>query len=313
MARIVDFHAHVFPDKIKLGPSTGPIEEMRRDWKKKARGILKPLANTLHQSQPFLRMLPESIRKPFDEVASLAPLAGLLVESTAQDLKEAMSASGVDRALVIAHPPYLTNDQLMEICQENPKLIPAVNIPVGTERPGQVLRSLVTKGAKVLKIHAPNDGEGSESPRYRALLKVAMELGIPVVLHTGCIHSHVLYKDPELGNVKNFVGWFKTYPEIRFVLAHMNYHEPELALDLADEHPNLYVDTSWQPTETIGEAVRRIGAKRVLFGTDWPLVGNNIDIGIKRVRDCIETGTVSVAEADLIFGKNAECLLNLPN
>jgi predicted TIM-barrel fold metal-dependent hydrolase len=256
-------------------------------------------------------MLPEGLRKPLDEVAMLAPIAGILIESTHQDLKDAMNASGVDRAVVIAHPPFLTNDQLLEICADDARLIPAVNIPVGTERPGQVLKSLAAKGARILKIHAPADGEGPESPRYRALLKSATELGLPVILHTGCIHSSLLYKNPELGSVKSFDGWFKNYPELKFVLAHMNYHEPEIALDFADRYPNIYVDTSWQPTEIIGEAVRRIGASRVLFGTDWPLVGNNIDIGIQRVRDCIETGTVTVDEADQIFGKNAACLLSL--
>jgi predicted TIM-barrel fold metal-dependent hydrolase len=313
MPRIVDFHAHIFPDRITLSPHLGSIEEMRLNFRKRARKWLRPFANTLHRAQPFVRMLPDSLRKPLDEVAMLAPVAGLLLESTHQDLKDAMTTSSVDRAIVIAHPPYLTNDKLMEICADDPKLIAAVNIPVGTERPGQVLKSLAAKGARVLKIHAPNDGEGPESPRYRALLKTASELGLPVILHTGCIHSHVLYKNPELGDVKNFLGWFKTYPELRFVLAHMNYHEPDVALDIAEKHPNIYVDTSWQPTETIGEAVRRIGAGRVLFGTDWPLVGNNIDIGIQRIRDCVDTGTVSTADAELILGKNAECLLNLPN
>jgi predicted TIM-barrel fold metal-dependent hydrolase len=253
------------------------------------------------------------VRKPLDELASLAPLAGLLLESTAHDLKEAMTSAEVDQAIVIAHPPYLTNDQLLEICAEHPQFIPAVNIPAGTERPGQVLKNLAKKGARILKIHAASDGEGADSPRYRALLKAAADLGLPVILHTGCIHSRVLYKEPELGNAERFANWFKTYTSTRFVLAHMNYHDPDVAIALAEEHPNLYVDTSWQPTETIGEAVRRLGAKKVLFGTDWPLVGNNIQIGIQRIRDCVETGTVSEQDSELILGKNAECLLNSQN
>ena len=309
MPRIVDFHTHTFPERIKLGPVDRRLEKVR----KKARAWMRPFSNSLHHSQPLLRLLPEFIRRPFDEVASLAPLANLLIESSPKDLHEAMTSAGVDRVLLIAHPPFLTNEQLMEICAEYPRFIPAVNIPPGTKRPGQVLKNLVQHGAKVLKIHPSADGEGPESPRYRALLKTAADLNLPVVLHTGCIHSHVLYKDPDLGNAERFAPWFKTYRTLPFVLAHMNYHAPRVALELAEENPNVHVDTSWQPSEIIGEAVRRIGSKRVLFGTDWPLVGNNIEIGIKRIRDCMDGGTVTEKDAEYILGKNAECLLKLPN
>jgi predicted TIM-barrel fold metal-dependent hydrolase len=91
----------------------------------------------------------------------------------------------------------------------------------------------------------------------------------------------------------------------------MNYHDPLAALDLAEEHANVRVDTSWQPTEIIGEAVRRLGAEKVLFGTDWPLMGQNIAVGLARVRDCVATGMFTQADADLVLGGNAARLLRL--
>jgi predicted TIM-barrel fold metal-dependent hydrolase len=302
MALTVDFHTHAFP-----GVSQGPIGQLR----KKARRWTKPLSTSFHEAQTFLRVLPESLRKPIDELGMLAPLAGLLVESTADDLVEAMSDAQVDYAVLIAHPPYLTNESLLEICKDRPQFIPAVNVASGTSRPGVALKSFLKNGARLLKIHPAMDGEGVDSPRYKALLKVADDQGIVTILHTGCVHSHLVYKDPAQGRVQKFAPWFEMYKNIPFVLAHTNFHEPNIALDLAEEYPNLRVDTSWQPSEIIGESVRRIGAERVLFGSDWPLVGNNIAVGIKRIHDCMDMGMITSEQARMILGQNAESLLGL--
>lgn len=114
------------------------------------------------------------------------------------------------------------------------------------------------------KIHAASDGEGLDSPRYRELLEVAREKNLPVILHAGCIQNRLFYKDPECGRAELFAPWFEGYPEVSFILAHMNFHEPHKAIELAELHSNVFLDNSWQPPEIIGEAVRRVGAERVL-------------------------------------------------
>jgi predicted TIM-barrel fold metal-dependent hydrolase len=267
--------------------------------------------SSLHKTQTILRYLPEPARRALDEVSGLAPIPTLLVESTVSDLTEAMDEASVDRALVIAHPPFISNEFVLEHCAEDSRLLPVVNVPSGTSKPGNVLRGYVTKGAVALKIHPAADGEGADSPRYRALLKVADELGLPVILHTGCIHTHLFYKDPDQGQAQRYAPWFENYKNVRFVLAHMNFHDPNIAFDLMEEHANLYTDTSWQPAETIGEAVRRVGAERILFGTDWPFVGNNLTVGLARVRDCVESGTLTEEQASMILGENSTKLFNL--
>jgi predicted TIM-barrel fold metal-dependent hydrolase len=304
--QVIDFHTHVFPHRMENLAEMQPVAKFR----KLARHWLRPFSASFHESQTFLRVIPEQLRKPFDEIGMLAPLAGLLFESSVKDLKESMAEAGVDYAVLIAQPPFLSNDHLLEICQDHPELLPAVNIPSGTAKPGAALKSLHKKGARILKIHPAWDGEGVESPRYRALLKSASELGLPVILHTGCVHSHLVYKDPDQGRVERFSPWFGAYPDLKFILAHMNFHEPNVALDLAEEYPNVHVDTSWQPAETIGEAVRRIGAERVFFGSDWPLVGNNMTIGLKRVEECISMGMITEAQSQQILGENALKLLD---
>jgi predicted TIM-barrel fold metal-dependent hydrolase len=122
---------------------------------------------------------------------------------------------------------------------------------------------------------------------------------------------HLFYKDPQQGSAERFSKWYENYPKTRFILAHMNFHDPGLSFDLCEEFENLSVDTSWQPTEVIGEAVRRVGAERVLFGSDWPLIGNNMSVGRQRIQECIDIGLLNQQQARLILGENANQLLGL--
>lgn len=307
---IIDSHVHVFPDRLRqLAPEVthGPLEELR----KRARFWLKPVMGTLHKAQTVLRHLPEPARRALDEISGVAPLPTLLIESTVHDLTESMDEAGVDHALVIAHPPTITNEFVLDRCAEEPRLLAVVNIPSGTAKPGSALKDYVSRGAVALKIHPAADGEGVDSPRYKALLKAADELKLPVIVHTGCLHTSLLYKDPDQGQAQRYAPWFEAYPNVRFVLAHMNFHEPNVALDLMEEHPNVYADTSWQPAEVIGEAVRRVGAERILFGTDWPFVGDNLAVGLARIDDCLESGTLTSEQAERILGGNAAELFGI--
>lgn len=311
---IIDSHVHVLPDSLAKLMTRLPHSEMVSQFvsperiasvRKKVRNWLRPVSATLHHAQTMSRHLPEPVRRTLDEVSGLVPLPSLFVESTPGDLLDSMAEAKVDYSVVIAHPPYAPTEWALEVCQENPTLIPVVYLEAGTERPGQKLKKYVERGARAVKIHPAADGEGVDSPRYRAIIKAADGLGLPVIVHTGCIHSHLLYKDPEQGHAQRFTEWYSTYKNVTFILAHMNYHAPLVALDLAEEFPNLLLETSWQPAEMVAEAVRRVGATRVLYGSDWPFVGQNQAIGIGRVRDCIDSGFLKEEDSRKVLGQNA--------
>jgi predicted TIM-barrel fold metal-dependent hydrolase len=322
MHPVIDFHAHVIPDPLqKLLPLLSNISlsqlvsdkrvEQLRQVRRYARSWLRPYSISLHHAQTVIRHMPASTRRGLDEIGALLPLPTLLLESTVTDLKEAMDEACIHFAAVIAHPPLIPNDFILETCAENPSLIPVVLVPTQTEDPATALEDFVKRGAKMLKLHPAAEGEAPDSAHYKTLLAKASDLGIPVIIHTGCFHSSLYYKNPTLGKAERFCEWFKTYSGIKFILAHMNFHEPQMAMDLAEEHPNIFLDTSWQPAEVIGEAVRRVGSEKILFGTDWPFVGHNHSIGVNRIRDCVTAGTLKAEESDLILGGNAVKLLNL--
>ena len=62
-------------------------------------------------------------------------------------------------------------------------------------------------------------------------------------------------------------------PGAQIILAHMGgYYHVDDAIEAADRFPNLYLEASAMPfPDKIREAVQRIGAERVLFGSDGPV------------------------------------------
>ncbi len=309
MALVVDCYSHVFPNLLNRSEMIS-IDGLSR-FRDKARDWLRPVSKSVHGAQSLLRYLPRVARDPMDAVSALLPLPGLLVESTPSDLLTAMDESGVNFSWVIAQPPWITNEFILSLAAEQPRFIPVVNLPRGTAEPAKVLKSFVARGARALKIHPAFDGDDVNSLRYRALLRVADEMDLPVILHTGHVHSKVLYRSPLQARAENFVKWYESFPRVRFILAHINFHDPNTALDLCEEFSNLWVDTSRQPTEVIGEAVRRLGSERVLFGTDWPFYGSNLMFGKNKILDGIETGLLNEEQGRLILGENAAKILNL--
>lgn len=318
MSIVIDFHTHVFPNYLeeyldKHLPPAGTVIVNR--VRKQVRGWIRPFTNSVQKARPLVRYLPDGARVPFDLLGSVASVPSLFVEATAPDLEQAMGLAGIDAAVIIAHPPLISNDLVLDLAAEakldSPRFIPAVYIPKKAKRPSALLRSYVKKGAKLLKIHPAADGEGPKSAQYKTILRTAADLDLPVILHTGTGHSPLMFREPELGRVELFSSWFKAYPKLKFILAHMNEHAPQLALDLAVRHPNVYVDTASQPAEIIGEAARRIGTERVLFASDWPMVGNNLSIARNRIRDCVSIGLINEGQENLILGENAAGLLKL--
>jgi predicted TIM-barrel fold metal-dependent hydrolase len=297
----IDFHVHVFPfQPDRYFP--GQTRDVARFWG-------KPVSKALHSVQPWLRLLPPIGKRIFDELGALIPAPMLLLNSTADDLKEAMQDAHIDRAVIVAHPGIIPNEFVLELAAKSDALIAAVNIAPTEKNPDEKLREYFDRGAKVLKIHPAADGLGSDSTHYLALLKEAQKLKIPVILHTGCMESRTLYKFPYASDVKNFISWFPQFPDLTFILSHMNYHEPDAAIDCAEKNPNVLLDTSWQPTETIAEAVRRVGAHSVLFASDWPLLGDNMKVAMSRIEAAVKSQMITEEDSFLILGQNADRVL----
>ncbi len=68
----------------------------------------------------------------------------------------------------------------------------------------------------------------------------------------------------------NFLQVARRFPEVTFILKHMGYRLVEDAVQVALERPNIYLETAGVTCSNILKAVRRVGADRVIFGSDTP-------------------------------------------
>ena len=113
----------------------------------------------MHQSQPLLRWLPNGMQRVVEEITAPLPVAQLLWESTPEDLRQAMDASAVDRAVVVAHPPLLTNEQAWDLTQAEPsRWIPAIFVSAQDPNATAELERWNQKGVRLLKLNPALDG-----------------------------------------------------------------------------------------------------------------------------------------------------------
>ncbi|MEM5831213.1 MAG: amidohydrolase family protein [Candidatus Aenigmatarchaeota archaeon] len=128
------------------------------------------------------------------------------------------------------------------------------------------------------------------------LIEKCIELDIPCLVDCG----------GEFEPIREIVT---KYPEAKIVVAHLG-GENEIVIEkffnLINETENLYLDTSYvRKVHYIGKAVEKIGSKKLIFGTDGPLIPPEIEI-MK-----IELWGLKENEKENIFYKNAASLLKI--
>jgi len=289
----IDFHVHAYPFPSLPEPARLPFI-FGRAW---VRHTLEPLARGYQDFHAKLRHLPAPLRVAL-EAGTLtgAGALGLVAHSSIDDLMAAMDEAQIDHALLVAHPPFIPNAWALDSARDSNDRL---SVAVRTQDP-TALRSFIDGGAKALKIHSTADLKRPGDPSYLPVLEVCAELDVPVIIHTGTG-----------ANPKGFEPWFEAFPRLPFVLAHLNFHDPESAYGVGERHANVRVDTSWQPAETVSEAVRLLGADRVLMASDWPFVGANLKVARERVEEARRGELLSAEAADRVMGGNARELLKL--
>lgn len=111
--------------------------------------------------------------------------------------------------------------------------------------------------------------------------------------------------DEPLSLPQQFTKLAEAVPEATIILAHMGgYHHTEDAIRVCEKYDNLLIDTSACPyPDKIKEAIERLGAHRVLFGSDGPGCNPKLELQkIKRIG-------LSDREEQLILHDNIASLL----
>lgn len=133
----------------------------------------------------------------------------------------------------------------------------------GQEGLDEIRRCREVYGMCGLKIYSTPEMSIAE-PAMIPILALCAELRMPILAHTtptecDYLMSHV--------------------PEVRFIMAHAGgqpyaHGDWNRAIMIAAKYPNLYLDTACSTIDTgfVEACIRTLGADRVIFGTDVPLL-----------------------------------------
>jgi uncharacterized protein len=194
---------------------------------------------------------------------------------------ELIDEAGIEQAVVMtyADAPVLKPDALQyihDVCKKYPdRLIPYARINPHADNAATLLEeAIVDLKMKGLKIHQESVTAAAHHDSIIRLVRKATEFNAPALFHSG---------DEALSLPQQFARLAEAVPEATIILAHMGgYHHTEDAIRVCEKYDNLLVDTSACPyPDKIREAVERLGAHRVLFGSDGP--GCNPKLELKKI------------------------------
>ena len=193
----------------------------------------------------------------------------------------AMDEAGVGLGLVAAwwgpQGALIDNDEVASFVRQHPDRLVGV-ASVDLSRPMDAVRELRRcvrdLGFRALRIVPWLWGWPPDDRRYYPLYAECVELGVPFCLqvgHTGPLMSSETGRPiPYLENVA------LEFPELQIVAGHIGAPWTQEIISLATKFPNLYIDTSAYkatryPPDFI-EFMRGRGSKKVLFGTNYPML-----------------------------------------
>ncbi|MEW6440498.1 MAG: amidohydrolase family protein [bacterium] len=278
---IIDFHTHVFPPEVV---------------KERASFARRDAAFGLLYGDPKARM------------------------ATAEELREAMAAAGVAKAVVFGFPwtdpgiLRMSHDYLLEAQERAPEQLTAFCTPSlveGRSSVRDVENGLERGFTGIGEVAFYTSRMGRKSWSYLgSLAGLARERSAPLVLHANepVGHAYPGKMDIRLRDLARFVEEQQGIP---LILAHWGggLFFYELMKSVRRFTGSLYYDTAASPylyaPQVYRIAVDIIGPDRILFGTDYPLIAPS-----RYLREIAESG-VAAGDRSRILGENAARLLKM--
>lgn len=141
----------------------------------------------------------------------------------------------------------------------------------------EIRRCIEDLGFVGVKMHCDDWSFGPLMPPGEYLAKIAEDLDVPLIIHCGIHQLHA--------NTPRFVGVLaKLHPKLSVVIAHFGGATGASSNDAmltAAENSNVFVETSFSSVYYLMMAVDRVGADKLMFGSDLPL---NVPVELTKIR-----------------------------
>ena len=222
---------------------------------------------------------------------------------------QTMDRMGIDRLCLSSFMGCFSdsrqgNDLLIEAIRPHPDRFVG-QVTVNPNYPQEVLRELRRCADEsligMIKIHPFCHEYPADGPGYREMWKYAHENRMVVLTHTW-------ESDPNCGP-----GMFgriaARHPSAKIILAHAGVTQKgcQETIDVVKDHENFYLDTATSQVHIgmVERFVEEVGAGRVLFGSDIPLLDPASQLGR------IAYAKISEEDKEMILGQNIQRLLHL--
>ena len=214
---------------------------------------------------PGLQSLLDRVGRPV--ISDAHTHLGRDVDGTACDPEQhvEMLAPVAERA--VAFPFHVAggyaadNDAVLAIAAASGgRVVPFCRVDPNDEPVAEARRALAA-GARGIKLHPHSESFTFAHPRIDAILGVAQEAGVPVLVHAG------IGIDP-LG--APLLRAARSHPGVPIILAHAAISDLAWLPAEIGRMPNVFLDTSWWVPADVLTMFAHIPAGRILFASDAP-------------------------------------------
>ena len=287
---IIDFHTHIFSKEVR---------ENLDKYRKK---------------DPLFRLLFGGERSNMMGESKKAKMIG------AEELIESMDRAGVDKSVVCGFVWSDNglckegNDYILDSIKKYPdRLIGFTSVQI--KNPDDMVKEIercIDNWAKGIgEIVTEAHGIAIDDNKVIGpIVEVAKSLNIPILVHANETVGHY-YVGKAKTELRQFYNFILSSPDVDIILAHWGggllFYE--LMPEIAQAAKRVYYDTAASlflyKAKVYPVAVQIVGADKILFGTDYPLI--DWERYFKQIENC---GLLQ-EDMDKIYGENAKKLLRI--
>ncbi len=241
-----------------------------------------------------VHMFPLDVIKNQEKYCSLDSCFGLLANpastlqryATAEEAIDAADEAGIEK-LVMQGWYWLDqeickyhNDYMIEILTKYPHRFEAfasVNPKTGDKALWEIERCHENGFIGVGEMGPGGQGFELDDPDLKQVMKAAENLNLLVDMHVGEPVGRI-YPGRDFTRLMGFYNLVKEFPNLKFIFAHWGGGLPfyELKPEVKSAFRNVYYESAASPllyeTRVFSETARLVGAEKVLYGSDFPLI-----------------------------------------
>jgi len=242
-----------------------------------------------------------------------SPFRKLPISINAEEWNDQMAEAGVDKAICWMMQQHLdepqqSNKYVYDNSKKFARIVPFgwIMLPQGLQKTlDEVKRCLEEYGFYGIKINGSQNHHNIDSEESLKVIDMVAKAGKIVAFHCGA-------EAPEFTDPARAARIAKLYPELRIIMVHMGgVIEPDMSekvIEAAKTSPNMMLVGSAIPIQRVANGIRKLGADRILFGSDTPYHGRTRE-KLDEYREMLKEFDAKTSE--LVLGENGKKFLRV--